>query len=236
MSPVAISDFTGLVRAVQAASAFGNGVGYALGGSESWRTSSEAPFYENGEYSRLRMPLPGMVVHDVANGSWSNTTNASFTQSGSFSRGQLQHLPGYGAEGLLIPLGGSTSTAADDAAGRSLVNDFTTLSMYDVASGTWHTQKTSGEYPLGRINFCSVGVQGDDGTYEVTTAQEITDESKDANKLLDLHIWRWLSRPEERRRTRCSLCPYSPCFPLGEVELPTCPSSTLSHLQCSRSR
>lgn len=164
----AASKLTDLVRVQRAASAFGDGVGYALGGYQNWRTTTNAPFYDGWKVlSGDTIPVSGMVAYDMAAGSWSNITSATFTESGSFVDGQLQYLPGYGAAGLLIPLGGATSTALTADDGRTTVNDFTTLSMYDVASGTWHTQKTSGEYPQGRVSFCSVGVQGDNGTFEV---------------------------------------------------------------------
>jgi hypothetical protein len=227
-------DFTDLVRVANAASVVANGIGYALGGYQSSGTTDKAPFYENGEaVSGLRMPVSGMVAYDMATGSWSNSTDSSFTQSGSFSRGQLQHLPDYGAAGLLIPLGGSTSNASDDNDGRIPVDDLNTLSMYDIASGTWHTQRTSGEIPQSRVAFCSVGVRGDDGTFEVSCANQ-TKKSASADEMIDLHIWRPPCHRAEERRPRRSVCAFFPCFSLAEVDLPTCTSSTSAHLQYSR--
>ena len=167
VSSAAISNFTSLVRVTHAASVFGDGFAFVLGGFRSWRTSGKFPFYQNGGINRLQMPVGGVVTYDMASGSWSNMTNASLSQSGSFSRGELQYLSDYGTAGLLIPLGGQTSAIADTAVGRTTIDNFSILSMYDIASGIWHTQKTSGGAPPGRMNFCSVGVKGDDGTFEV---------------------------------------------------------------------
>jgi hypothetical protein len=167
----ATSNFTDLVRVQWAASAFGGGIAYALGGYQDWRTTFNAPFYDTWKLLTIdTIPVPGMVAYDMNTGSWSNVTTATFTKSGSFVDGQLQYLPGYGAAGLLIPLGGATSTALTADDGRTAVDDFTTLSMYDIASGTWHTQKTTGDHPQARVSFCSVGVQGDGGTFEVRSS------------------------------------------------------------------
>lgn len=168
VSPAAASDFAALLRVTRAASAFGNGVGYALGGYQYWRTSTAAPFYKDGGIDRIGMPVAGMVAFDMASRSWSNATNASFIESGSFINGGLQYLAGYGADGLLVPLGGQTSVATDVDVGSSTIDNFSTLYMYDIASGTWHAQKTSGEHPPGRVTFCSVSLSGDNGTFEVS--------------------------------------------------------------------
>jgi hypothetical protein len=179
VSAQASSNFTKLLRVTNAASTYGNGVAYALGGYQNWRTSFKAPFYQNGGITHIDMPVSGLVSFDMGTGSWSNITSASFTESGSFARGQLQYVPGYGASGLLIPLGGSTSTALDNNDGHTILNDFATISMYHIASGTWHTQATSGDVPSGRQSFCSVGVQGDNGTFEVSTFDSVCEKSAD---------------------------------------------------------
>jgi hypothetical protein len=164
----ASSNFSALLRVMEAASAFGDGIGYALGGAQNSHTTDGPPYYnEKGAGTYVYTPLSGMVTYDMATGSWSNITSAKFTQTGSFLEGKLEYLPGYGAAGLLVPLGGLTSAAGDVTAGFTNIDDFTILSLYDIASGTWHTQTTSGESPPGRLSFCSVGVQGDNGTFEV---------------------------------------------------------------------
>jgi len=161
------ANFTTLVRVTNAASAYGNGVGYALGGYQDWRTTDKAPFYKNDKINYDATPDGGMVAYNLESRSWSNITSATFTDSRSFARGQLQYLPAYGGEGLLIPLGGSTSTAEVDSQGRTTIDNLSSLSMYDIASGTWYTQRTSGEYPQGRMGLCAIGVQGDNKTFEV---------------------------------------------------------------------
>lgn len=153
---------------MEAASAFGDGIGYALGGAQNSHTTDGPPYVnEKGAGTDVYTPFGGMVTYNMSTGSWSNITSAKFTQTGSFLDGRLEYLPGYGATGLLVPLGGLTSAAGDVTVGFTTIDDFKILSLYDIASGTWHTQTTSGESPPGRCSFCSVGVQGDNGTFEV---------------------------------------------------------------------
>jgi hypothetical protein len=163
----ASSNFSNLLRVMEAASAFGDGIGYALGGAQNSHTTDGPPYFDKGGGTDVYTPLSGLVTYDMATGSWRNITSATFTQTGSFLDGKLEYLPAYGAVGLLVPLGGLTSAAGHVSAGFTTIDDFAILSMYDIASGTWHTQTTSGESPPGHLSFCSVGVPGDNGTFEV---------------------------------------------------------------------
>jgi hypothetical protein len=164
----ASSNFSALLRVMEAASAFGDGIGYALGGAQNSHTTDGPPYInEKGAGTNVYTPSGGMVTYNMSTGLWSNITSAQFTQTGSFLDGRLEYIPGYGATGLLVPLGGLTSAAGDVTVGFTTIDDFKIISLYDIDSGIWHTQTTSGESPPGRCSFCSVSVQGDNGTFEV---------------------------------------------------------------------
>ena len=148
------ANFTNLICTYGSTSAFGNGTGYSLGGV------------------RFGSPTPGLVAYDMHTGSWSNTTDGNFPMSTPFSFGQLKYLAQYGAEGILIALGGRTSNAAGQRVSETIIG-FDSLSIYDIASRTWHTQTTNGEIPPGRYGFCAVNVTGDDNTTEVRASYYI---------------------------------------------------------------
>jgi len=73
----------------------------------------------------------------------------------------------FGAEGVLVVMGGSTSNAVSWTDRGSNYVSFQKVNIYDLASRSWHTQTTSGTIPNPRERFCSVGTRGDNGTYEV---------------------------------------------------------------------
>lgn len=237
LTAAATANFTSLVRVTRAASAFGNGVGYSLGGVQNWRTANTAPFDEDSKgNTAIQIPVPGLVTYNMVTGMWSNITNGKFPSTGSFTYGQLQYVPGFGGGGLLIPLGGQTSSAVNYESGRTTLDDFATISLYDIASGTWHTQRTSGDRPPGRFLFCAVDVQGDDDTFEVgSMSEQASNQSGRANTLLDLHLWRlFFSGSARRCCTGCSVCAFFACFPLGEVDVPSDTGSKSSHMQRAR--
>ena len=143
------SAFPSLQRTHGEASAYGNGIGYALGGIN--------------EYN---VPTPGLVSYNTTSGSWSNISTSGFTDSGTSMFGQLQYVPGFGPAGLLVAFGGQTSDKTTWTPAQNLLS-FQSISIFEPTSNTWASQMVSGSQPSARTDFCSVGVQGDNGTYEV---------------------------------------------------------------------
>jgi hypothetical protein len=149
-TPLSNSIFPTLQRTHGQASCYGNGVGYALGGID----------YDSNA------PSPGLISYNTTSAWWSNLTTDGFTDSGTFMFGQLQYVPGFGTAGLLVALGGQTSDRTTWAPAQNLLS-FQSVNIFDPVSGVWAGQVVSGSQPPARTNFCSVGVQGDNGTYEV---------------------------------------------------------------------
>jgi hypothetical protein len=143
------SIFPTLQRTQGQASADGNGIGYALGGMDS-----------------NNVPIPGLVSYNTTSGLWSNMTTNGFTDSGTSMFGQLQYVPGFGEAGLLVALGGQTSGKAQWFPSKDLLS-FQSISIFDPVSNIWASQTAGGTLPPPRTHFCSVGVQGDNGTFEV---------------------------------------------------------------------
>lgn len=64
----------------------------------------------------------------------------------------------------LLLLGGWAFDSRDP---RRNEMSFVNLTWYDTETETWHWQRTSGDFPLSRSNFCAAGARSRDGTYEV---------------------------------------------------------------------
>jgi len=110
-----------------------------------------------------------MVSYNMTSMLWTNITAAGLTNSNTSMSGQLQFVPNFGPNGLLFALGGQTSTNVQWYEGQNLL-PFNTVSIFEPTEGTWHSQTVGGPadaIPPARERFCSVGIPGDNGTFEV---------------------------------------------------------------------
>ena len=159
--------FGNLSRPAGGSGAVGNGVGYLFGGfSSPWTTWSLASSAED-------VALPGMVSYDMVANSWTNHSTTGFTQQGSGRYGQLEFIPDFGPAGLLMTLGGGIYPETGYYRTHILsqyLSTFQSLNFFEPMSGEWYRQTATGQIPDPRANFCSVGLSGDNGTYEVSTA------------------------------------------------------------------
>ena len=73
--------------------------------------------------------------------------------------GILASVPIFGPEGLLL------------ATGMGEIDldpiPFDTITIYEPGNKTWYNQTATGDIPKGRDKACTVGIQGDNGTYEM---------------------------------------------------------------------
>ncbi|KAG6995719.1 hypothetical protein G7Y79_00042g078240 [Physcia stellaris] len=104
-------------------------------------------------------PLKGIVAWNMTTGRWTNDSMPSHLVRPNGLNGMLNSAPGFGLAGLLL------------AAGTGTVNDeapiFDNITVYEPVGKTWHYQSATGDIPAGRNRPCTVGVQGDNGTYEI---------------------------------------------------------------------
>ncbi|KAF7504881.1 hypothetical protein GJ744_001602 [Endocarpon pusillum] len=155
------SIFPSLTRPAGSISAYGSGIGYVLGGYETaWTTPQTAGL-------TALVPTPGMVSYNSDTGTWKNESAIGYTTFGTAMFGQMQFVPHVGQEGLLVVLGGATSDVIQwEDRGTNYIS-FENINMFNPATSTWHNQTASGTTPNSRLRFCSVGVPGDNGTYEI---------------------------------------------------------------------
>ncbi|KAK7723201.1 hypothetical protein SLS63_008975 [Diaporthe eres] len=86
-----------------------------------------------------------------ASGTYRNITEGGLQLSDTFTEradGVLVFVPGWGASGVLIGLGGGTA--------EDFVDDMSTLDVYDIANSVWYHQQTTGSPPGVRVNPCAV--------------------------------------------------------------------------------
>lgn len=94
-----------------------------------------------------------------AAGAYRNITQGGLQGSDAFTEradGVLIFVPGWGASGVLIGLGGGTASEFTD--------DMSTLDIYDIASSQWYHQQTTGTAPGVRVNACGVVASAPDAS------------------------------------------------------------------------
>jgi hypothetical protein len=99
-------------------------------------------------------------MFDSSSQEWFNVSSKSYSYYGFATNGVAQFVPSFGPLGLLFVLGGWTTQT------QQLV-PLETAAIFDPETQQWQNQVTTGDIPGETANACIVGVEGDDGTYEV---------------------------------------------------------------------
>jgi hypothetical protein len=146
-----------LVRVTGSINTYGNGLGFALGGSQSLSTSASL-FSDTSEQTFV----PGMVVYNISSQSWYNVSSTEYTSTGFTVSGAASFVPSFGPNGLLFVFGGRYGDPDNLQYAQ-----FDYAWMYEPISKRWTSQKVTGQIPPVRTNPCIVGAQGDNGTFEI---------------------------------------------------------------------
>ena len=145
---------TSLIGTTRAKSTYGRGSAHILGGFSFDRTSALTNYIDTSN---------GIVSYDVQTGQWQNRSMSPFAPAGWWLDGHMHFVDNLGGNGTVIAFGGVTVDSEGDQILLSLEN----IGLFNPDTGEWRNQSTSGETPPGRRRACSVGVAGDQGTYEV---------------------------------------------------------------------
>ena len=147
----------------------GEGVGYYLGGSLGFTTYPQQPY-------GTVIPLTGLIEFNSSTRSWSNLSSTEIYNAGpSRSTGQAAYggahfVPNFGAEGLVVFFG-VRPPELNVGGNVTYFGSMTDVSIFDPFSRTWFKQTASGpSIPDWRANFCTTGVMGEDGTYEMSVS------------------------------------------------------------------
>jgi hypothetical protein len=150
------SVFRSSYRTVRGASATCKDVGYYLGSYAESNTDDRIT-----DESRA---FDGLLTYNMTTQKWTNESTEALGYA-TWS-GTANCIPSVGSAGLLVFLGGAKGIGS----GRSNESDpvsFTNVTIYDPESKDWYWQLTTGGPPDPRVDFCSVGVPGKNGTYEM---------------------------------------------------------------------
>jgi hypothetical protein len=116
--------------------------------------------------------VPGLLTYNMTSQVWANESAAPFTTHGTSIGAEAVCLPAFGPRGLVLFLGGLTSVGDNWLDAVSPISQspgiaFDNLTMYDPFARQWYWQTTTGSRPTPRHEFCAVGVQGPQNTYEM---------------------------------------------------------------------
>ncbi|KAG5753169.1 hypothetical protein H9Q70_004224 [Fusarium xylarioides] len=151
--------FSSLYRTVREAYTTCHGVGYHLGGYGERRTDER---FTDGSY--VERPLDGLLTYSMTTQKWTNESTKALDYATWSERATC--IPSIGSSGLLIFMGGAKVKMPAFRNASEPVS-FTNITMFDPSSKLWYYQQTSGVSPDPRVDFCSVGVQGLNNTYDI---------------------------------------------------------------------
>ncbi|OHW93117.1 kelch repeat protein [Colletotrichum incanum] len=149
--------FTDLKRSEEGAFVSTPDAGFWFGGGASgWTNPNPIP-----------QAVPGIVTYNMTTKSWANETSNAFSENGTVNGGSAIYIPTFGPNGLITVMGGSTSALEPNQRTPTGWLDFNNLTFFDPITRNWYWQQTTGNAPTARRGFCSVGVNGTNGTYEI---------------------------------------------------------------------
>ena len=150
------SGFSNLTRPLAALTATIEDMTYVLGGLEN-DASNRVLSPGTG------LPIPGIVSFNTSSGVWANTTSPKNLAWHNGYNGILVSVPAFGSVGLLAAAQATSTTNGSPP--------YDNITIYEPKNKTWHYQTATGELPFARAHACTVGVQGDNGSYEMLVHQ-----------------------------------------------------------------
>lgn len=147
--PRAFNQFTRLSQALIAGSL---DTGYALGGYTNEFTDFKLD-------RNLDIPVYGLISFNFADQSWNNVSATEYTTYGTAVSGQMMHVPIYEDNGLLLMFG-RLRTTLKEYDQNSAQLEFSNVTIFDPATGRWHSQTTTGDTPPARELFCASRPKG----------------------------------------------------------------------------
>ncbi|PVH92999.1 hypothetical protein DM02DRAFT_733378 [Periconia macrospinosa] len=152
------------------------GLGFYLNGQVDKGTSSDTnKLFDDTDQTYYR-PVDGMLVLDLVNpGKAKNISTSTMKENLSRVGGTLDYIPSVGKSGILVALGGQIQPTLQNGKASSKEGkliDFGSVDVFDIDSylknpdsnGKWYQQKTTGEIPPPRIDYCSVSVSAPDNS------------------------------------------------------------------------
>lgn len=147
------SVFFNLTRPADGLGGVMDNTGYIFGGYTHSHSSPATVHQQDA------IAVPNIVSFNITSGEWNNDTAPDYLERHTGSYGLSHAVPTFGPLGLLLVTGTTLSVTGPDP-----LSDIT---LYEPSSKKWYTQTASGDIPAGRDHPCTVGVSGENGTYEM---------------------------------------------------------------------
>ncbi|KAJ9608146.1 hypothetical protein H2200_007134 [Cladophialophora chaetospira] len=178
-----ISTVPNLAQSVNAALATSNGVAYFLGGDQ---TEGTNPILLS-ESSSVVLSSNGLVSYNMSSQTWTNQSVAHILPNGLTWNAQLHHLVGIGNRALFLAMGGMTAIPGTSLSGLTQ-NPYNNVLIWNSMTNEWRNQSTTGDIPVGRDHACSVGLPGDNGTFEIFLYGGVHDVYLDTESELNIEM------------------------------------------------
>ena len=159
------------LRAANGAAASDGEHGYYIGGYIDQLTTKT---FHNFPWPTYRQ-AGGLQTFDFGSLNLTNSSDGGYfasqyyyNESFYYDPGCMLYTPLFGAKGLLILLGGGGQSGPFVHEWLPNQGDFDNITIYDIHTQTWLSQKATGTIPDPRAKFCAVGVaNGDNSTFDM---------------------------------------------------------------------
>lgn len=153
---------------------------------------SDSKFYSFGGnvFKPAALPnmtvLSGLVMQDLASDRWENATASVPAQDPYRTQAKGLIVPNFGDQGYFVVVGGENPPTEESFYELgTFMADMSVITMYDIASGTWYSQKATGDIPPPRSEFCIVGAASSDGSsFEMYASSPRSVDIKITNMLI----------------------------------------------------
>jgi hypothetical protein len=193
--------------------ASGDGAGYMLGGFAVNTSATDPRTYS--------WSISGLVTYNYTTNKLTNTTVGDNYTGGVNQMGGMLYIPNFGNNGILLVVGGDQFGKYSPYSSALL--SFSTVAVYDIASGNWYDQETSGDVPEGRKEYCCAGIASTNNTYEIFIYAGWNGNlgplsvPYDQAFVLSLPAFRWFSAPYPAAHPRHAVS----CVPVGGGQIMT---------------
>lgn len=193
--------------------ASGGGVGYMLGGF-AVNTSTPDPRVNS-------LSISGLVTYNYTTKKLSNNTVDDSYTGGVNQMGGMMYIPNFGDDGIVLVFGGD-QVGKNTPYSDSLLS-FSTVAVYDITSGNWYDQETSGDVPENRKEFCSTGIASTNNTFEILVYAGWDGHlgpvsvPYDEAYVLSLPAFQWFKAPYPAAHPRHAVT----CVPVGGSQIMT---------------
>lgn len=167
------STFRDLTRPAVATGTTLDNTGFIFRGSASIRSAPQNRQIQDGVYT----PIPGIVSFNNTSTLWQNDTVPQYIEDLNAPQGMLATADTFGTRVARAIVGLMQYLRCNDVYAyrkiRGLASDvynpppFNNVTIYDPSDKTWHAQTATVQIPAARSKPCTVGVPGDNGTYEM---------------------------------------------------------------------